>query len=402
MSHHASPPWNRTVKIVVAVAALFLLVVAIVTFRSLITQLIIAAIIAYVLNPLIILIDRNTPFSRNIGILLTYIVIFSLLIGLFIALSSLAVTQTGRLITNFDSYVTGLTNLISGLLSREFTFGPFEPFRPLDFDWNSVRDQILGLANPILGRSSEAIAWVAQSALRVVSLTFFIAILSIYMSIELPRWADRVVNVADAPGYRDDARVLTRGFGRIWSAYLRGQIILGIIIFFVVWIALTILGVDNSLALGLLSGLLEFLPIIGPFIGTAAAVVVALLQDSNWLGLNPVAYAGVILAVMFLIQQLESSILVPRIVGDSLDLHPLVVIVGVLMGSSVAGILGAILAAPVLATINLLGGYAWRKMFDLPPFPETDEPELDESITWTDWLRNRWLVLRDRFSSAES
>ncbi|MEZ4679532.1 MAG: hypothetical protein R2932_35475 [Caldilineaceae bacterium] len=56
--------------------------------------------------------------------------------------------------------------------------------------------------------------------------------------------------------------------------------------------------------------------------------------------------------------------------GDALDLHPLLVMISVLMGASLAGILGAVLAAPVVATIKLLGGYAWRKMLDLPPFPE--------------------------------
>jgi predicted PurR-regulated permease PerM len=81
---------------------------------------------------------------------------------------------------------------------------------------------------------------------------------------------------------------------------------------------------------------------------------------------------------MFALQQIEGAILVPRFVGDALDLHPVIVIVVVLMGTSLAGILGAILAAPVAATIKLFGAYAWRKMFDLPPFPDP-EPEDDFS-----------------------
>ncbi|MCA9999884.1 MAG: AI-2E family transporter, partial [Anaerolineales bacterium] len=67
------------------------------------------------------------------------------------------------------------------------------------------------------------------------------------------------------------------------------------------------------------------------------------------------------------------NFLVPRIVGEALDLHPLLVIVGVFMGASLAGIVGAILAAPVLASIKLIGVYAWRKLFDLHPFPEPEE-----------------------------
>ena len=71
---------------------------------------------------------------------------------------------------------------------------------------------------------------------------------------------------------------------------------------------------------------------------------------------------------MFILQQVENGVLVPRIVGDALELHPLVIIIGVLAGGSLAGILGVILAAPVLATIKLFGSYGARKMFDLPPF----------------------------------
>jgi len=70
------------------------------------------------------------------------------------------------------------------------------------------------------------------------------------------------------------------------------------------------------------------------------------------------------------LQQLENNLLVPRIVGGALDLHPLIVMFSVLMGTSLAGILGAVLAAPVVASLKLLGAYAWRKMLDLPPFPE--------------------------------
>jgi hypothetical protein len=77
---------------------------------------------------------------------------------------------------------------------------------------------------------------------------------------------------------------------------------------------------------------------------------------------------------MIIIQQVENSFLVPRIVGDALDLHPLVVMISVVMGASLAGILGAVLAAPVAASLKLFGAYAWRKMLDLPPFPKPEPP----------------------------
>jgi predicted PurR-regulated permease PerM len=185
---------------------------------------------------------------------------------------------------------------------------------------------------------------------------------------------------------------------RIWDAYLRGQVILGIVIFFVVSLTLSALGVNNALELGILSGFLEFLPVIGPFIGTAAAVIVALVQETTPWGLSPWVFALIVLGVMFLIQQVENTILVPRIVGDALDLHALVVLIGVLMGTSLAGLLGAVLAAPVIATLKLFGTYVWRKMLDLPPFADETPEDVDKAqrpdragfgARLTDWFSSR-------------
>jgi predicted PurR-regulated permease PerM len=193
-----------------------------------------------------------------------------------------------------------------------------------------------------------------------------------------PRIGRGIGEVAHQPGYRRDAERLIHETIVIWNAYLRGQVILGIVIFVIVSLCLSILGVNNALELGLLSGLLEFLPILGPFIGTGAAVIMAVVQAGNPWALSPWVYALIVLGVMVLIQQIENAVLVPRIVGDALDLHPLVVLIGVLMGTSLAGLLGAVLAAPVIATIKLFGTYVWRKMLDLPPFP--DEPPDEASI----------------------
>jgi len=96
-----------------------------------------------------------------------------------------------------------------------------------------------------------------------------------------------------------------------------------------------------------------------------------------------------VIGAMFLIQQLENNLLVPRIVGGALDLHPLIVIIGVFIGASLAGLVGAVLAAPLLATVKLLGTYAWRKLFDLPPFPEPMEQD-DNGHGWSNRVTRWW------------
>ena len=183
-----------------------------------------------------------------------------------------------------------------------------------------------------------------------------------------------------------------KDFVQIWDAYLRGQVILGIVMGVVVGLVLAALDVSNALGLGLLSGVLEFLPVVGPLVGAAAAVLVAFFQDSNYLGLSSLNYALLILGVMILLQQIENNLLVPRIVGDALDLHALTVMISVIMGASLAGLLGAVLAAPVVASIKLIGSYAWRKLLDLPPFPEPPPPTVVTTKPPPLWVRaRRWL-----------
>lgn len=375
---HDSPPWSRTIKISVSVVALLLVGLALFTFRSLIRQLVLAAVIAYVVNPVINFIDDRTRLKRTPIILLVYLLVFAGLIGGSFALGVALLNQISDLIVALPRAINNAVNWLAGLSGQRITIWAWELDVPLinwgAFEWRSFGQQLIGAIQPVLSGSTEILARIVTGTLGTVSTLLFMLFVSIYMTIELPSGGERVANVAQLPGYRRDAERLTRDFGRIWRAYLRGQIILGIVIGLIVWVSLLILGVPYAGLLGLLSGLLEFLPIIGPVIGTAAAALVALFVGSTWIALPAWQVALIVLVVMFLIQQLENSILVPRIVGGALDLHPLVVMVGVLMGGTVAGILGAVLAAPVMATINLVSGYAWRKMFDLPPFPKP-EPE---------------------------
>jgi predicted PurR-regulated permease PerM len=272
-------------------------------------------------------------------------------------------------------------------------FGPFQ-IKVADLwgtiDWESVGQQLLSRVVPAVNQGGRTVVVVFSSTVQVLTNILFTFIISVYLAFEIGRLGGYLERAAGDPGYRHDMERILREFGRIWRAYLRGQIVLGFIIGGAVWASLTILGVQNAFGLGVLSGLLEFLPVIGPFIGTAAAALFGIFQPENYLGLSPASYAAVIIGVMMVIQQIENNILVPRIVGESLDLHPLVVIIGVFMGGSLAGLIGAILAAPLLATIKLLSGYTWRKMFDLPPFPK---PEVEEEVDRRPYLMRALALL---------
>jgi putative heme transporter len=397
-----SPPWGLTTKAIVAIAALALIVLIIWRFQALIRPLVVAAIIAYLLNPVIVWLMRKVNIGRGMAVILVYFLGLILLVVGLGALGIVAIDQVGRLGSLLPNSMSELVELIQrqldGALLRLSALVGYD-LRSLSrfVELQEIVQQGAALVQATLRQGGSFAAQVAQTTISTVTTGLLIFFVSLYMAKDSPQLGRLIGEVAQQPGYRRDAERLVRDFLRIWDAYLRGQIILGLVIGVVVSVTLGALGVNNALGLGVVSGVLEFLPVIGPLIGTAAAVLVALFQPENYLGLSPLYHALVVLGAMFLIQQVENNLLVPGIVGDALDLHPLVIMISVIMGASLAGILGAILAAPVVASLKLFGGYAWRKLLDLPPFPEAEPPSKPKR--GQQGLAAQWRLWRMRFGN---
>jgi predicted PurR-regulated permease PerM len=118
----------------------------------------------------------------------------------------------------------------------------------------------------------------------------------------------------------------------------------------VVWLGNLVLGNSNALLLGIISGLMELIPNLGPAIALVPGVLMALLFGSSHLAVSPVLFALIVLAFYLLVQFFENQVVVPKIMGDAVDLPPLVVLIGVFVGGATVGILGIFLATPVIAT----------------------------------------------------
>lgn len=130
------------------------------------------------------------------------------------------------------------------------------------------------------------------------------------------------------------------------TSWLRGQVILGLIIFAISLVGLSILKVNYALTLAILAGLLEVLPIIGPLVAGGLAVLIALTQ-------SPIL-ALIVLAFYILIQQLENHILVPQVMKKSLGLNPIAVILAIIIGGKLLGFVGILIAVPIAAAIGVL------------------------------------------------
>ena len=390
-TNHNSPPWSLSIKVIVAVTALLLIVLVIWRFQSLIPTLVMAAILAYLLSPLVNLAIVRLKVTRGVAVAMVYCLLLLIAIGGGVGLGFLAFEQASSLTTeflptSFTDAATLVQEQIHALSARSITIGPYTFSPAMLPSWINLQElaqQAVNLLRPIFSQSGSWLAQLAQATISTLGVIFLVIVVSIYLVKDAPKLWAGISNMAHQPGYRQDAERLLADFSRIWDAYLRGQVILGLVIGVIVSITLSLLGVSNALGLGVLSGVLEFLPIVGALSGSGAAILVALFQSDTIWGLPSYQYALLIAVVMGLIQGLENNILVPRIVGDALDLHPLLVMISVIMGASLAGILGAVLAAPVVATLKLLGAYAWRKMLDLPPFPEpTPDQVSTPPVSW--------------------
>jgi predicted PurR-regulated permease PerM len=169
--------------------------------------------------------------------------------------------------------------------------------------------------------------------------------------------------------WREDLRSAGSLVLRVFGQWLRGQVFLGLVVGVATFIGLMALSVvvnpvfgRFAVLLSVIAGVLELLPIIGPIIAAIPAVI---------LGLTVGVEAAVAAVLLYLlIQQVENNVLVPKIQGDAVELHPSIVMLALVMGGAIGGLLGAILALPVTAAARDLFRYAFHRLDDPPATPE--------------------------------
>jgi predicted PurR-regulated permease PerM len=132
------------------------------------------------------------------------------------------------------------------------------------------------------------------------------------------------------------------------------------------------LGVHYAISLAFLAGLARFVPYVGPAVNWTVLVLVSYFQVFKLLGLSPLYYTLLVLIVALVIDQIFDNIVSPRILSDALKVHPAAVLVAAIIAANLFGILGVVVAAPILATAALLWKYIMRKMLDLDPWPEEE------------------------------
>jgi predicted PurR-regulated permease PerM len=326
-----------------------------------------AAILAYVLNPVVKRLEgRGAP--RVVAVLGVFAVLGIVLGVAGVALVVPAVRQIQGLVSNPQILVDGATQLVDRAKSIPYIG---DQIGSLDRQTLMSRAQ---KAAPSGQTASRALTGFVGGVFGTIFNLFLMTIIAIYLLVDRERMMNAAL-WALPETVRDQTVEMLEVVERRFVKFIKGQLLLCLLMGVVGWAIVQFTIGSYAIALGLWVGLMEFIPVIGAFLGAVPAVAVALL-------VSPVQ--ALIVAALFLVaQQIEGNVLVPKVIGDSINVHPLWVLFGVMAASTLYGIVGALFALPAIAIISAVLSYLsqtvlfepWRK----PPVAEEGERGTDPS-----------------------
>jgi predicted PurR-regulated permease PerM/phosphoglycolate phosphatase-like HAD superfamily hydrolase len=342
----------------VIVGLIILLLLTLYVFHALLAPLILAVVLAYLLKPLADLIERRAKLPRTLAVFLVFLILLLILATIPFTVVPLAVNQ----ITHLNLDLQQLVDDLVAFLSQPIVIVGYR-FSLQELVGN-VQGTLQSMLRPFATQTVNLLFNVVSSVIWVIA----ILVISFYLvrdAARLRRWLDRMA----PPGYTEELRSLREEINQVWKAFFRGQVVLGIIIGMVTWIAMTAVGLPLAGLMGLLAGLLEVIPNFGPVLSVIPALFIAFFRGSSYLPLSNFWFAVLVLGIYIVIQQVENVYFKPRIMGRQMGLHPVLIFAGILAGGLLFGILGILLVTPVLGTLRVALHYVYAKLLDQDPFP---------------------------------
>jgi predicted PurR-regulated permease PerM len=401
----ASPRWSSGTKLVAGLTLVAIIAALLIRFNNLIVPLLLAFILSYLLHPLVNQLAATAKVTWRAAVNLVFFAFLIVIIILLVLLGFAIVDQMDTLVRFIQNFISGLPEFAGTLSTAEAVqFGPFEiNFAELErllitefeMDFSELSRQLLTALQPAIGQAGSVVGALAASALTTIGWAFFVFLISYFLLAEAGQVPTFFKNV-DLPGHDADLRRMGRELGRIWNAFLRGQLVLIIMIIFTSFLLMSALGVHNALALAFLTGAAKFVPYLGPLIAGLVTALVAYFQGGNYLGIEPpLTYAIIVVVSSVVLDQIFDNLVTPRIYGEALGVHPAAVLVAALIAASLLGLVGLLLAAPVLASLQLFATYAIRKMVDLDPWPDPESDLAPIEVPLARPLQGVWQRFRE-------
>jgi predicted PurR-regulated permease PerM len=344
------------VALVVVLTIWFLLAV-----KHMLTPFVGAIITAYLFNPVVGWLQRRTGLGRGLWIAVLYVLAFLVLYGLGTLMWPHMAQQSRDLASTAPVMAAQMQRFFQGREQIEVV--------GVVIDLAPIEAQLIGMASDVSRRFSESVPHLVVSAVEAVLFTLAYLIVTFYLLLQagqLKRWAVNLV----PPAYRAEIGALGTQVDQVFSAYIRGQLILVVLMAVLLYIPLSILNVPNALVIAIVSGVLEIIPIIGPWSAAAIAMSVALFQPVVPFGMSNLGLVAMLGLIYLVLRMIEENIILPQVMGPLVTLHPAVVIFALLAGGALMGPFGLFISIPVAAVVRILLAYVYRKITDQPEPPE--------------------------------
>lgn len=311
--------------------------------------IIFSAILAYLFNPIINFLEEK-KIRRHIGVFILYFTI----IDIFIIFALLVIPKSGaeikRLMSDMPTYMEKISQFTDEIYNKYYsTLGELPPL--FSGVQQVVMENIVGLEHLIMDGLKSFIGGILKTFSKLISL-ILTPILTFYFLVDKDYFKEKIMNSIPKK-FRGESRKLFLLMDDSLSKFVRGRIIMAAYVGVATSIILLILRVDFALVIGFITGIADIIPYIGPFLGFLPAVFFASIDST--------IKALWVSALFILIQWVENNIVAPKIIGDTTGIHPLIVLISIIIGGGIFGVLGMILAVPVVAIFIILFKFAKDK-----------------------------------------
>jgi predicted PurR-regulated permease PerM len=338
---------QRLRKLILLILSIILLLLALLflyRIRGIIIPFFLAALLAYILLPPVeFLIKRKIPMTY--AIILVYLTCTGMVAILVLYIFPGIFSELNKFAAEIPEYAKSIQ---SSLREWQQTYSKFDipdSIRQIiDENIFSIEEKIIDMVRN----------WAALF-IGLFSYTFSLIILPIltyYFLKDHELITKKIVSVLP-PKYREELLNLWAMINVVLRRFIYGHLTVALIVGILTGVGLNLIGVKYAVTLGFIAGVADIVPYFGPIIGAVPAICLALLQSKK--------IALYTALVMFIVQQIESSVISPKIISDSVGLHPLIIIFVLLLGSYLFGIWGMLVAVPLTAVLRILINYLYQK-----------------------------------------
>lgn len=323
---------------------------------------VIAALFAYLGDPLVDRLERKMP--RTLAVSLVFLVMIVVVVAIVLVLVPFIERQISNFLAQLPNWITWFQTRAAPWLEEHFgistdVLDTQQVIGVLQSNWKEAG-----------GFATAVIAKVSKSGLTIVGWALNIVMIPVVAFYLLRDW-DILVERIHALVPRSIEPVVTRlarESDDVLGAFLRGQLSVMVVLGVLYGVGLWLVGISVGPLIGMIAGLISFVPYLGAITGVVMGVIAALVQYQDW------AHVALVLMVFAIGQSLEGYVLVPRLVGEKIGLHPVAVIFAVLAGGELFGFLGVLLALPVASVVMVLLRYAHQRYTASDLYRSSEKP----------------------------